>query len=930
MIKHVQQIKSDTPLCHEQPLSNHEETLWMRQQSRTDGALSELRAWTLADAVRLPRLLWALRAVTRQHPYLDVRYRLDDDGSLIRTFADEGPHLDLRQAKSDPEVTDQLLSLQHEPWDLERSTPIRAMIVHHPRQVVLGIALHHILAEQGTLPGLAKALAALYTEGEAFNGNKTMEPAQGMPPVVDDADAPLPWLRRTSEWPLLEADNFAAPRSRDTGLARKYGATVPARALGSSATESVPALMAARFARFVAESGHHESLGVRLRAGVEARTMRVNAGDNDASVLRAIQNTLDAKAPMSDGGGKEAAAWITLRLNDGFGEPGELFQQELPLPTREAHPDISLDITTAADGELALMLTTGQAVSPHGGAFLLDRFLGSLKQGAVATAPLTVPAIEAVGKAQPADLAALILEEFRRTLDEPGMQAHDDFFDFGGHSLLATRIIGRLLDAHGLEIDFNDFFSAPSAAALAERVSTGDRPAAANSVPAETADTPDTAPLALAQNSLWQAHVAHGQGTLFNLPFAVELLDEVNEAVLEQAMADVLERHAGLRTLFHEQDSEVRQRPVPVAELDRYRWFWNSDDSQEATLQSEAAYCFDLANELPIRVRLLKDSHTGKRILSMLVHHMAIDEWSLSTVMSDLSQAYSARDGGKAPVWKRAAPPFHQFALHQHGQGAAPEHLRYWKDHLGSPVAPPPLFNDSPSVGTDSGSLAAAWTERALEHPVSERLYQVARHHDASLFSLIYTGIVLALHRLGGSRDIVIGTSASGRTDPAFYETVGYFTTMVAHRTRLTPDQPVAGLLTGIQRRIGESMPYADVPIDLIQQALGLPPEHGLMFEAYIQIHANNALNGSLSNAAGETIRYRQIDPDKRESLFDLQFEIMEDRIDGENRLRLVITYRRERYQPERIQHLADAIIQVLGFFADQEGLATLVADVPV
>ena len=41
-------------------------------------------------------------------------------------------------------------------------------------------------------------------------------------------------------------------------------------------------------------------------------------------------------------------------------------------------------------------------------------------------------------------------------------------FDFGGHSLLATRIIGNLLNKHGIEIQFNDFFKSPSAADLAQ------------------------------------------------------------------------------------------------------------------------------------------------------------------------------------------------------------------------------------------------------------------------------------------------------------------------------------------------------------------------------------------------------------------------------------------------------------------------------
>lgn len=51
-------------------------------------------------------------------------------------------------------------------------------------------------------------------------------------------------------------------------------------------------------------------------------------------------------------------------------------------------------------------------------------------------------------------MGVLILAEFRAMLGEPGMTLEDDFFEFGGHSLLATRIIGKLADSHGVEVDY--------------------------------------------------------------------------------------------------------------------------------------------------------------------------------------------------------------------------------------------------------------------------------------------------------------------------------------------------------------------------------------------------------------------------------------------------------------------------------------------
>ncbi|MFY5049181.1 acinetobactin non-ribosomal peptide synthetase subunit BasB [Acinetobacter baumannii] len=499
-------------------------------------------------------------------------------------------------------------------------------------------------------------------------------------------------------------------------------------------------------------------------------------------------------------------------------------------------------------------------------------------------------------------VSEIILEEFRNTLAEPEMSQHDDFFDFGGHSLLATRIIGNLLNKHGIEIQFNDFFKSPSAADLAQYAFVKSAKTAKT-----TLQSVDQAPLTLAQDFLWQAYSAFDFSPIYNLPFAVEFLEEINEDVFLQAFTDIVERHAGLRTIFNSANGQTYQQVIPTSELKHFKWFWNSAESHDATLASEASYKFDLTRELPLRIRLIRNAK-GRQTLSFLVHHMVIDEWSLNTIMADLVYAYLARSNAQAPSWKAPAQSILDFSLLQQKQGINQDHLNYWTNLLRGATKGLNLPVSEHELNAEKEKPPVQWLELKFAPEMYEKLLAFSRQHSSSIFVVLYTAIANALQQQGNLKDIVIGTSASGRTDPEFFDTVGYFTTMVAHRTKFSPSDSFQSLLHHISTMINTSMAYADIPINHIQNALGMSADEGLLFDVFIHIHSNNALNGALKTPQGQDLPYRQILPERDESMFGLHFEIMENVIDGQHQLSMIITYQAHRFPTATVQSICEKI----------------------
>ncbi|HAT4983153.1 TPA: condensation protein [Serratia marcescens] len=922
----------------ERPVSEAEERAWFAHLQQGDARGQRALAWRLTGEVDIARLTAALQALVRETSGVNVRYVFDDENGLVKRAAGSAPlPVSLRQVADEQHAMGCLLQAQAAPFELESEAPLRCLLLLTPGDdVILGVVLHDILAE--TLPWrqLPAMLSACYNE-DAMPLPFAAEPVE-LPEILEPQ---LPWVRQA-----ISLQDYRSPAQRTETLP-PVGSRVVTRIARSllPANDTPRALLvavAARFAEFVAAQAGGQAVQlcvpaadtaefVGLELGLTAAalmrlTVRHGDGDADADQRLLAQTVAEQPDPQRP--------QLLVTWRDDLAAEWRLEgvrAERLLLPPLHTPFELALLLGLPEAETLTLELVTDPRLSPHVAPFLLEQFSAFLAGQRIAVA---LPAAEAASPAMTApatngdadeSVAPLILQEFREALVAPEMTLDEDFFDRGGHSLVATRVIGRLLSLHQIEININDLFSHPTARGLAEYAKRLNvvQPNAA----VATADDHDRAqaPLSLAQESLWKVYEAFGHDEIFNLPFSLRFFDAVDETVLRQAFIDVMTRHTVLRSRFVEQQGEVVQVVVPAAELTDYSWFRFSHETPAgnaaALLADAGQHRFDLAAELPLRVTLLRDADNGQQLLSLLFHHVVLDEWSLNLMMDELGVAYRHRVVGQAPKWSGQPPQFHTFARQQRASGVQQQHLDYWLDALrGAPVGQP-IFRQEPSTHPAVPAPAdvnGGWLEFEVDPAVAEGLYQLARRNNASLFNVVYAGITSALRLLGGPADLLVGTSTSGRNDAEFFDTVGYFTTVVVHRVRFEEGLTVAGLVSQVKNTINGSLPYTDIPIDLVEEGLfGVDADRkNHMFEVFIQIHSRIKLNGEFRLQDGSAIAYRQVEPEKAESLLGLQFEVMEDDLAGAKSLRVMMTYRQDHYSREQANLIADGVQHVFTQFA--------------
>ncbi|MGW5904913.1 amino acid adenylation domain-containing protein [Streptomyces althioticus] len=507
---------------------------------------------------------------------------------------------------------------------------------------------------------------------------------------------------------------------------------------------------------------------------------------------------------------------------------------------------------------------------------------------------------------------------FAELLGVPRVGIDDDFFALGGHSLLATRLVGRIRSILGAELTVRQLFEAPTVAALSRTLDTAGaaRPALR---PAEP--RPERIPASPAQRRLWFLHRFEGPSPTYNIPFALRLTGDLDREALRAALADLTDRHESLRTVFAEDAEGPRQivlpsdgaRPeltvVPAVAPDRL----------EAEITGAASHAFDLAAEIPLRTWLFE---TGEReqVLLLLVHHIAGDGWSVPLLARDLTTAYTARLGQRAPDWRPLPVQYPDYTLWQRealGSEDDPEspagrQLGYWRQTLAGLPEELALPADRPRPAAAGGRGGRVLYE--VPEELHERIVAVARACQASPFMVVQAAVTALLTRLGAGEDIPLGTPVAGRTDDALDGLVGFFVNTLVLRADTSGNPAFRELVARVRETDLAAYAHQDVPFERLVEVLNpkRSPARHPVFQTMLTFNNTDRRPGDGLRLPG--LDAESLSADTGTAKFDLLFSFAE-RYDGDGRpagLGAGLEFSTDLFDPDTAETLVARLLRLL------------------
>jgi non-ribosomal peptide synthetase component F/acyl carrier protein len=515
----------------------------------------------------------------------------------------------------------------------------------------------------------------------------------------------------------------------------------------------------------------------------------------------------------------------------------------------------------------------------------------------------------------------VIVAIWRDVLGRPDIGVFDDFFDLGGHSLHAIKAVARIRKALDVDIPVRDFFESPTVAALGAVVAARSSSTSAPVVTRRPADAPPV--LSFDQQRLWLENQLVPSAA-YNIHGRRRLIGPLDVAVLEASIRAILARHEALRTRF----PTVSDGPVQVVDDPDENWrlttvdlSGDGDDQADdggrvaavSRLADEQAQApFDLVRGPLFRCLLIKLSDT-EHLLSVTMHHIVSDGWSVGLFVRELKALYQA--GGDADRADLPGLPvqYRDHAVWQRDRlvGEVLERqVSYWRRHLAD--APPALTlpaarRRSPDQGAGGDRLRAALS---AEHTAA--LHDLGRKYGVSWFMTLLAALATVLGRWSGQSDVVIGVPIAGRTDAGIDKLIGFFVNTLPLRIDMSGDLTFADLLGRVRQIALDGYSHAEAPFDVLVKELQVirDPSRTPLF----QIILNVIDSLEIEQVGGITIK--DMDCPVPPSKFDLSLTARE--TDGA--LLLELDFNAERHQADMMRTFIAHITTLLQTVIEDPG----------
>ncbi|MEN6309577.1 MAG: amino acid adenylation domain-containing protein [Anaerohalosphaeraceae bacterium] len=427
-----------------------------------------------------------------------------------------------------------------------------------------------------------------------------------------------------------------------------------------------------------------------------------------------------------------------------------------------------------------------------------------------------------------------IVQLWKELLGIQEVYLEDNFFQLGGHSLMAVRMIYAIEKQLGVKVSIQKIFELQTIQSLAEFIESHKTSSSQDAIVPLT-DRFAPARLSFAQQRLWFLYLYESDKTVYNIPLALRFKGQLNQILLRQALEALVNRHESLRTTFETaEDGSPRQRvhdsiPLPWTFEDLSTLPAASQTAQlESICQQQARQVFNLECGPLIHFHLI-GLGPDECVLTITMHHIISDGWSISVLLEELATLYKTFVANKPSPLVPLSIHYTDYAAWQLDQFTRPDYLKdqiqYWTQLHAGQHQDAELPTDFPRPA--SQTFEGGCLQQALSESIRSQVQAFARQHHTTSFVVYLTVLKILLARYTGQSNICIGIPATNRSRKECESILGFFVNTLAIRTDLSRCQSFRDALKQVHDSVSAGFANADYPFDRLIDHLQLERQTG-------------------------------------------------------------------------------------------------------
>ncbi|MCL6309469.1 condensation domain-containing protein [Pseudomonas syringae] len=320
-----------------------------------------------------------------------------------------------------------------------------------------------------------------------------------------------------------------------------------------------------------------------------------------------------------------------------------------------------------------------------------------------------------------------------------------------------------------------------------------------------------------AQLRLWLLHQFQPNTAEYNVPLCFHVENAIDVDALTAATNSLVGRHASFRTSFVWRESTLWQTVSPnlnvtIQNIDV------GDTPISKKLIEYASEPFKL-DEAPL-LRVYHIVSNNESYLLINAHHIIIDGWSLSIMLSDLRQFYGNAltgdiNGAKAKDWD--FPDYARIARSGLIEGRAEQLKDFWQPRLNGARTFFPelqLFNKHRETKQIVGPAMVETLTAVIDESILKPLLALCVQYQMSLQPVLFTCLGFALATQTRRNDVPIAYYSANRMLAKTHDIIGFFASTLVHRMTFGDDDCVAQVLSNVRDALWEEQEHEDLMYD--------------------------------------------------------------------------------------------------------------------